>query len=269
MNPNGEVSRVSSKDKVVVVGGASGIGAALVTRLRADGSEVIVVDRSESSGGSRHITVDLRDRAEVDRVLGELGGEPIDRVAYVAGLPGTWPDADVLAVNFLAMRHFLQAVAPAVRAGGAIAVVTSTAGAGWPTRLEVLEPLLATMTFEDGAAWVAGSDGATYPMYNTSKEAAIVFVKRWAYTLWTERGIRLNAISPGPVETPILADFEESMGKQALDGVRALIGRHGTPDDIAAVIAAVLGGDFGWVTGQDIQADGGFTNAWSAGSISF
>lgn len=260
---------MSKKDRVVVVGGASGIGAALVARLQRDGSEVVVVDRSESSAGARHITADLRDKAAVDAAVAQLLADPVDRVAYVAGLPGTWPDEDVLAVNFLAMRQFLQGIIPGVRAGGAITVVASTAGAGWPMRMEPLEPLLATASFEEGVAWASGYDGAAYPMYNTTKEALIVFVKRWAHELWTHHGIRVNTVSPGPVETPILVDFETSMGREALDGVRALVGRHAQADDIAKVLAALLSDDFGWVTGQDIQADAGFTNAWASGSISF
>ncbi|KAA9105933.1 SDR family oxidoreductase [Microbacterium rhizomatis] len=256
-------------DKVVVVGGASGIGAALVSRLIADDTEVTVLDRAESSHGTHHIKVDLRDRAAIDGALSELADQDVDGVAYVAGLPGTWPDKDVLAVNFLAMRHLLEGIVPRIRGGGAVVVVASTAGGAWQSRTTALEGLLSTPSFEAGLDWAGGYDGAAYPMYSTSKEASIIFAKRWAYPLWTQHGIRINTVSPGPVETPILGDFEQSMGKAALDGVRTVVGRHGTVEDIAPVLSAVLSADFGWVTGQDIQADGGFTAAYASGAISF
>ena len=75
--------------------------------------------------------------------------------------------------------------------------------------------------------------------YNITKEAAILFTKRWSAQLWAERRIRLNTVSPGPVQTPILAEFEQSMGKDVLDTVKSLAGRHATPEDIAPVIEAV------------------------------
>jgi len=67
----------------------------------------------------------------------------------------------------------------------------------------------------------------------------------------------MNAVSPGPVETPILVDFEESMGKEILDGVKDLTGRHAEPIDIARVVAFLASPESGWVNGHNIIADGG------------
>ena len=74
-------------------------------------------------------------------------------------------------------------------------------------------------------------------MYSSSKQAVIAYVKRIAGPAWAKYGVRVNTVSPGPVETPILADFEQTMGRDVLDLVRSTVGRHGTVDDIVPVIA--------------------------------
>jgi NAD(P)-dependent dehydrogenase (short-subunit alcohol dehydrogenase family) len=132
--------------------------------------------------------------------------------------------------------------------------------------VETLNPLLATTTVEEGWQWQEAAD-PEYPVYSTSKEAAILFAKRWAPRLWSERGIRINTVSPGPVETAILVDFEESMGRDVLEGVRSLAGRHATPADIAPVVEAVLSPELGWITAQDIQADAGSVSAYMSGAV--
>jgi Aldehyde dehydrogenase family/Enoyl-(Acyl carrier protein) reductase len=95
----------------------------------------------------------------------------------------------------------------------------------------------------------------------------IAFVTRWSSRVWQENRVRLNTVSPGPVETPILGEFEQSMGEEFLDGVRDLLGRHATTADIAPVIEAVSGPDFGWMVGQDVQVDAGFAAALMSGAI--
>jgi NAD(P)-dependent dehydrogenase (short-subunit alcohol dehydrogenase family) len=71
--------------------------------------------------------------------------------------------------------------------------------------------------------------------YTFSKEVATVYTMSMALA-FNQRGLRINAVLPGPVETPILVDFEATMGKDILDGAKALLGRHATPDDIAGAV---------------------------------
>jgi NAD(P)-dependent dehydrogenase (short-subunit alcohol dehydrogenase family) len=257
----------SSQARVaVVVGGSTGIGAAVVEQLLARGDVVTVVDRvAPTSNEVTYVECDLLDH---DQVMSTSAALPqgIGALAYVAGIPGTRPAKDVLTVNFLALRTLLTSVEAKLVDGAAIAVVASTAGTAWTYRIEALEPLLATTTVDEGRAWQDATD-QDYPAYSTSKEAAILFAKRSAPRLWSERSIRINTVSPGPVETAILVDFEESMGKDVLEGVRSLAGRHATPADIAPVVEAVLSPDFGWITGQDIQADAGSVSAYMSGAV--
>lgn len=254
-----------TKRTAAVIGGASGIGAAVADRLAGRGDDVYVLDRVlPPTPRVRFIECDLRDPAAIDKSVHALP-DGLSAVAYVAGLPGTRPAPDVLAVNFLAVRHLLHAILPKVIDSGALAIVASCAGVAWSRRLAELEPLLAASSFQAGLDWLA-ENPSDYPLYSTTKEAVIVFAKRLSASLWAERGIRVNTVSPGPVETPILGDFEESMGKDILDGVRRLSGRHGTPADVAPVVEAVLNPSFGWVNGQDIQVDAGSTTALLSGA---
>ena len=85
--------------------------------------------------------------------------------------------------------------------------------------------------------------------------------------LFRSMGFRLNAVLPGPVATPILADFEESMGKDTLDGVRELLGRHGEPEDIADAILFLASSDSRWVNGHALIADGGISGAVFTGLV--
>ena len=76
-------------------------------------------------------------------------------------------------------------------------------------------------------------------------------------------------MSPGSVETPILVDFEKSMGKAVLDAVRDAVGRNATTADVVPVIEALSDPAFGWVIGQDVQVDGGFAAGLASGAITF
>jgi NAD(P)-dependent dehydrogenase (short-subunit alcohol dehydrogenase family) len=253
---------------VVVVGAASGIGAAVLDRYVQRGAEAIAVDFVRpGTSKATFIECDLRDGGAITAAVAALP-DGIAAIAHVAGVPGTRPAEQVLTVNFLGMRQFLQEALPKVRSHGAVTVVASTAGTLWQSRLADLAPLLATGSIAAGLRWLADNP-TDYPIYNLSKEAAIAFITRWSATAWRERRVRLNTVSPGPVETPILGDFEQSMGKELLDGVRAVVGRHATPADIAPVIEAVCGPDFGWMTGQDVQLDAGFTAAMMSGALQF
>jgi NAD(P)-dependent dehydrogenase (short-subunit alcohol dehydrogenase family) len=175
-------------------------------------------------------------------------------------VPGTLPAEDVLAINYLGFRMMAEGVLPLLRPGGSIVAVASIAGLAWAQRTAHLAGLLQCTTAAEVTRWQSGQD-PNYPAYSTSKEALILFAKRLAATAWSQFGVRVNTVSPGPVETPILRDFEQSMGKDMLDIVRTTVGRHATVADIVPVIGFLTSPAATWVVGQDIQVDGGFTNS--------
>ncbi len=80
---------------------------------------------------------------------------------------------------------------------------------------------------------------------------------RWT---WRDRNIRMNSLSPGPVDTPILKDFIETLGARAEEDMRTM-DRPGTPEDIAPVVNFLLSDNSVWIRGTNIPVDGGmFTN---------
>lgn len=91
--------------------------------------------------------------------------------------------------------------------------------------------------------------------YFFSKEALIVWTMQNRWT-WRDRGIRMNTVSPGPVETPILKDFLETLGARAEEDMR-IMDRPGRPGDIAPAIAFLLSDGAAWIRGTNIPVDGG------------
>ncbi|MFI5507495.1 coniferyl-alcohol dehydrogenase [Mycobacterium sp. NPDC051804] len=250
--------------RIVVVGAGSGIGAAVAKHFYDEGHHVLAVDiREPQSPVSEYRQCDLRDADRIGALLADIGAG-WDMLAHVAGIPGTAPAADVLNVNYLGMRLMAEGMLPLLNEGGSIVTVASTAALGWDQRTDILSELLEFTDGEAVARWQESQD-PEYPVYSTSKQAAILYVKRLAGPAWAKYGVRVNTVSPGPVETPILSDFEQTMGKDILDMCRATVGRHATVDDIVPVIAFLGSPAARWITGQDIHVDAGFLTSMTAG----
>lgn len=249
----------------VVTGAASGIGHSVAEQLLDAGASVTSLDCHQPRAAvTRHIEVDLSNPRSIDAALESLVG-PYDGLMNVAGVPGTAPGDVVVAVNSLAVRQLSEAFFERLVPGGSITIVSSTAGFGWPERLETIRDLLATDTFEEGAAWFKANPQQGNA-YNFSKEVTTVYTQSMGLAL-AQMGLRINAVLPGPVETPILVDFEESMGKDALDGVKDLLGRHAEPEDIASVVLFLATDAARWVNGQALAVDGGITGAVVTGVV--
>lgn len=251
--------------RIVVVGAGSGIGAATAAHFHNRGEYVLAVDvRPNETPASQHLKCDLRDATSIEKLLGQIGSGG-DMLAHVAGVPGTAPAADVLKVNYLGMRLMTEGMLPLLRRGGSVVAVASTAALGWDQRVDILADLLDATDAAAVEEWQARQD-PNYPVYSSSKQAVILYAKRIAGQAWAKYGVRVNTVSPGPVETPILADFEQTMGRDVLDMVRSTVGRHSTVDDIVPVIAFLGSPEAQWVNGQDIHVDAGFVSSMTAGT---
>ena len=174
------------------------------------------------------------------------------------------PDDVVIKVNVLGLRHLTEGIWDRIVDGGTVVNVASVAGNQWKKRQDRIDALLNTPNFEAGVAWweangpTVGTDAYTF-----SKEAVVVYTMRLAGK-GLARGIRANDVGPGPVETPIFADFTEQVGEAQMAWVCEQVGRPGQPDDIAQALFWLAVGDHRWVNGQHIVVDGGFTAGMSA-----
>jgi NAD(P)-dependent dehydrogenase (short-subunit alcohol dehydrogenase family) len=251
------------KRRVVVVGAASGIGAATAAHFHARGDYVLAVDRRRHrSPASEYAQCDLAHPDDIADLLSRIGSG-WNLLAHVAGVPGTAPAADVLKINYLGLRLMIEGMLPLMERGGAIVTVGSTAALGWEQRINELSNLLMATNIEAVEQWCADQDPAM--AYYTSKQAVILYTKRIAGFAWANYGIRANVVSPGPVETNILADFETTMGREALEAARRSVGRHATVDDVVPVIEFLGSEQARWINGQDIQVDGGYIASLIAG----
>lgn len=239
---------------VVVTGAASGIGAETARELRRRGARVVGVDRDPCPDVDDFFQVDLEDPGAIDRLADALP-PGADGLCNIAGVPPTRHGEVVLRVNTLALTRLSGRLAPKLAEGASIVNVASMAGNGWRDHLSQVNELLST-DWEELADFVARHDLAQGARsYFLSKEAVIVWTmqNRWA---WRSRSIRVNCVSPGPVETPILPDFMEVLGERAQESVRHT-DRFGTPEDVAPAIAFLLGDGARWFWGANLTPDGG------------
>jgi NAD(P)-dependent dehydrogenase (short-subunit alcohol dehydrogenase family) len=243
-----------------VTGAASGIGAEVSDLANRKGAKVIGLDRQRPSC-THSILVDLADPVSVERAAAALP-ERIDALCNIAGVPGTAPDESVIAVNFLGLRLLTELLRGRLE-GGSVVNVASIAGADWRSRLAEHGQFVETAGFAEGMEWFR-SKRPEVPAYNFSKEALIVWSMRRAWE-WRARGPRINTVSPGPVETPILGDFRQSMGP-ALDMVTKAVGRNAVPGDLSPLVCFLADPDSAWLNGTDMVADGGFMSAVSSGA---
>jgi NAD(P)-dependent dehydrogenase (short-subunit alcohol dehydrogenase family) len=255
---------------ILVTGIASGIGARTAELAGQLGADVIGIDvREPNQGQAAFIKGDLSTPAGVSDTVAQLP-KRLDAVANVAGLSGNKGVASTLAVNFYGLRALSEAVAPRLREGGAIVNVASIAGYGWRANLERAKTLTSIEGFPDIAAVVADhglTDDYGYPL---SKELLLLWTMKAAHqALFKDRGIRVNAVSPGPVETPILKQFRDVLGNAKVDSDISRTGRAATASDIAPVVLFLCSDGARWINGANLANDGGLEASINAEVLGF
>jgi NAD(P)-dependent dehydrogenase (short-subunit alcohol dehydrogenase family) len=187
------------RKRVLVVGAATGMGAGVAQVVHDAGAEVVVMDVAECSlAGAKEIRVNLADRASIDAAVDECGG-PLHALFLCAGVADGTPGIEK--INFIGHRHLIDRLlaADALPRGSAIGFISSAAGLGWEADLDLLKEYLDTPDFDTAAQWIADHGKADYL---TSKQAICAYVARQAYP-FLKKGIRINAICPGPTDTPL------------------------------------------------------------------
>ncbi len=246
------------KDRVAVItGGAGGIGEASAVRLAEEGATVVVVDLNETAGsalaeklGGRFIAADITSPEDNERIYAETHAAygRIDVAFHNAGISP--PDDDsildtgleawkrVQDVNLTSVYLGCKAVLPYMLAQGKGAIINT-------------------------ASFVASLGAATSQISYTASKGGVLAMTRELGVQFARQGVRVNALSPGPVATPLLMDLFASDPERAQRRlVHVPLGRFADPTEIAAAVAFLASDDASFITASNFLVDGGITGAY-------
>jgi NAD(P)-dependent dehydrogenase (short-subunit alcohol dehydrogenase family) len=238
----------------VITGGSSGQGLATANRFVEEGAFVYIfarrqdeLDKAADSIGRNVAPVkgDVSNLADLDRLYAKVASEKgkIDIVFAAAGVVDTQPLAEMteesfdkqFAVNTRGLAFTVKKALPLLSDGASIILVTSIAERKGIPGLGV---------------------------YSASKAAVGAFVRSWTAEL-KDRRIRVNAICPGPIDTPIfnqVAPTPEAVEeRRAQDAAAVAFGRLGRPEEIAATVSFLASDEASFIAGVDLKVDGGMT----------
>jgi NAD(P)-dependent dehydrogenase (short-subunit alcohol dehydrogenase family) len=234
----------------VITGAASGIGAASAQRFMEEGATVAGVDLRDDGVGTVSLAADVSDEEQVAAVYARVRSEygRIDVLFNNAGISPT-NDASVLDTTleawqrvqdvnlksvFLCCKHGI----PHLLDGGGGSVINT-------------------------ASFVATLGSATSQISYTASKGGVLSLSRELGVEFAKRGVRVNALCPGPVDTPLLRElFAKDPEKAARRLVHVPIGRFGRPEEIAAGVVFLASDESSFVTASTFLVDGGIAGAY-------
>ena len=246
------------QDRVAIVtGGGSGIGLATVRRFAEEGAKVVVVDVSDESGraaaeevDSLYIRCDVTDQDQVEAMVGQAKETygSVDIAFNNAGISP--PDDDsildtgldawrrVQEVNLTSVYLCCKAVLPYMRAQGRGSIINT-------------------------ASFVAVMGAATSQISYTASKGGVLAMSRELGVQFAREGIRVNALCPGPVDTPLLRElFAKDPERAARRLVHIPVGRFADPTEIANAVLFLASDESSFVTASTFLVDGGISAAY-------
>jgi NAD(P)-dependent dehydrogenase (short-subunit alcohol dehydrogenase family) len=252
--------------RCVVVGAATGMGNATARLLVDAGAEVVAMDYApmDIAGVASTISVNLADRGSIDAAVDECGGR-VDALFSCAGVADGTPGIEK--INFLGHRHMIDRMLEAgmLARGSAIGFISSAAGAGWARddNMEILGEYLDIEDMDEASQWALDNGKADYFQ---SKLAVCLYVARSAYPL-LKQGIRINAIMPGPTDTPLARANADMWLGFAADFRAELDLEPSTPLEQAYPLVFLCSDAAVGVNGITVVTDAGYGSAGATGAF--
>ena len=244
-----------------ITGAASGIGAALRKRLESDGHRVVGVDVQQADIVADLATSEGRQAAIV--AIREACGGVLDGIVPCAGLSGLpdRPGSLLASLNYFGTVELLDGLREDLARSEAPAVVaiSSNSTTTVPPGMISQDLVDACLSGDEAAARIVADKTGSIAAYPATKTAVAHWVRRNAPTdAWIGAGITLNAIAPGKIETAMIAEgrADPIIGPH-MDAFPLPIGRNGEPEEIAALLAFLLGPEARFFVGSIIFCDGG------------
>lgn len=236
--------------RLLVTGSASGIGAAIRQKLLDDGHEVVGVDLHDAD-----LCADLsteQGRTQVAAACGALDGAVL--CAGVAALTGR-PSSLLVSVNYYGAVRLLEQIRPQLSAPSSVVLLSSNSVSiqpGWST--ELVKVMLDGTELE---ARALAEEVEPLGVYPATKAALTRWMRRNA-PAWLDAGIRLNAVAPGFISTPMSAGVADDPNYGRMVGALKIpFGRPGQPEEVADVIRFLLSDQAKYVVGSTLFVDGG------------
>jgi len=210
------------------------------------------------------LTVDLRDPVSIDAAVDSVNG-PVNAVFSAAGVAD---GPDLMRINFIGHRHLIDRMLANdhLPRGSAICFISSLAGLGWENDLPRIQEFLATPDYQSAQAWIAAHEAEGFIHYGFSKQVINAYVAWQAYPL-LKKGVRINAICPGPTDTPLAQANADLWLAFAQDYREATGSKVHTPEEMASAMVFLNSGAARAISGVNLLVDNGHAMSSLTGSF--